>query len=164
MGISVALTPATTVVTVSKSMITNASFRTKKLPGKFSYLDESHLLFPPLHSILFIFSTLFLKYCKTFKKHYLNHHLVLWASLHCKRKLKKFCLSSTSAKRGLFAGHARRTLVFNTQIYSFAYRNYKGLRRNRHRLTKNFKISKSISNRGKFKTTQIYFLVINFES
>jgi protein FAM126 len=34
MGISVALTPATTVVTVSKSMITNASFRTKKLPGE----------------------------------------------------------------------------------------------------------------------------------
>uniref|UniRef100_A0A1Y9HEI6 Uncharacterized protein n=1 Tax=Anopheles funestus TaxID=62324 RepID=A0A1Y9HEI6_ANOFN len=32
MGISVALTPATTTVTVSKSMITNASFRTKKLP------------------------------------------------------------------------------------------------------------------------------------
>lgn len=34
MGISVALTPSTTTVTVSKSMITNASFRTKKLPGK----------------------------------------------------------------------------------------------------------------------------------
>jgi hypothetical protein len=35
MGISVALSPAiTTVTTVSKSMITNASFRTKKLPGK----------------------------------------------------------------------------------------------------------------------------------
>ncbi|XP_058466660.1 hyccin isoform X2 [Malaya genurostris] len=32
MGISVALTPATATVTVSKSMITNASFRTKKLP------------------------------------------------------------------------------------------------------------------------------------
>lgn len=35
MGISVALTPSTHTVTVSKSMITNASFRTKKLPGKF---------------------------------------------------------------------------------------------------------------------------------
>lgn len=35
MGISVALSPAvTTVTTVSKSMITNASFRTKKLPGR----------------------------------------------------------------------------------------------------------------------------------
>lgn len=34
MGISVALTPSTHTVTVSKSMITNASFRTKKLPGK----------------------------------------------------------------------------------------------------------------------------------
>lgn len=34
MGISVALTPATTTVTVSKSMITNASFRAKKLPGE----------------------------------------------------------------------------------------------------------------------------------
>lgn len=34
MGISVALTPSTSTVTVSKSMITNASFRTKKLPGK----------------------------------------------------------------------------------------------------------------------------------
>ena len=35
MGISVALSPATTTVTtVNKSMITNASFRTKKLPGK----------------------------------------------------------------------------------------------------------------------------------
>lgn len=32
MGISVALTPNTSTVTVSKSMITNASFRTKKLP------------------------------------------------------------------------------------------------------------------------------------
>ncbi|XP_055687831.1 hyccin isoform X1 [Lutzomyia longipalpis] len=32
MGISVALTPSTTTVTVSKSMITNASFRAKKLP------------------------------------------------------------------------------------------------------------------------------------
>ncbi|XP_046411711.1 hyccin isoform X3 [Neodiprion fabricii] len=32
MGISVALSPATATVTVSKSMITNASFRTKKLP------------------------------------------------------------------------------------------------------------------------------------
>ncbi|XP_055379682.1 hyccin isoform X1 [Condylostylus longicornis] len=32
MGLSVALTPATTTVVVSKSMITNASFRTKKLP------------------------------------------------------------------------------------------------------------------------------------
>uniref|UniRef100_A0A182NI25 Hyccin n=1 Tax=Anopheles dirus TaxID=7168 RepID=A0A182NI25_9DIPT len=36
MGISVALTPATTTVTVSKSMITNASFRTKKLPGEWA--------------------------------------------------------------------------------------------------------------------------------
>lgn len=34
-GISVALSPATTTPTVSKSMITNASFRTKKLPGMF---------------------------------------------------------------------------------------------------------------------------------
>lgn len=34
MGISVALSPATTTVTMSKSMITNASFRTKKLPGE----------------------------------------------------------------------------------------------------------------------------------
>ncbi|XP_041977174.1 hyccin [Aricia agestis] len=32
MGISVALSPATTTVTMPKSMITNASFRTKKLP------------------------------------------------------------------------------------------------------------------------------------
>lgn len=38
MGISVALTPATTTVTVSKSMITNASFRTKKLPGEYAIL------------------------------------------------------------------------------------------------------------------------------
>ncbi|XP_039310676.1 hyccin isoform X3 [Solenopsis invicta] len=37
MGISVALSPATTTPTVSKSMITNASFRTKKLPDD---LDE----------------------------------------------------------------------------------------------------------------------------
>ncbi|XP_029163941.1 hyccin [Nylanderia fulva] len=36
-GISVALSPATTTPTVSKSMITNASFRTKKLPDD---LDE----------------------------------------------------------------------------------------------------------------------------
>ncbi|CAH0748208.1 unnamed protein product [Diatraea saccharalis] len=39
MGISVALSPATTTVTMSKSMITNASFRTKKLPGKFYILS-----------------------------------------------------------------------------------------------------------------------------
>lgn len=32
MGISMAVSPSTTTVTVSKSMITNASFRTKKLP------------------------------------------------------------------------------------------------------------------------------------
>lgn len=38
MGISVALSPATTTPTISKSMITNASFRTKKLPGKLIYL------------------------------------------------------------------------------------------------------------------------------
>lgn len=38
MGISVAMTPATTTVTVSKSMITNASFRTKKLPGELAVL------------------------------------------------------------------------------------------------------------------------------
>lgn len=37
MGISVALSPATTTPTISKSMITNASFRTKKLPGMFLY-------------------------------------------------------------------------------------------------------------------------------
>lgn len=43
MGISVALTPSTTTVTVSKSMITNASFRTKKLPGKLKILN---ILFP----------------------------------------------------------------------------------------------------------------------
>lgn len=48
MGISVALTPATTVVTVSKSMITNASFRTKKLPGKLSTsLINSHVSLHP---------------------------------------------------------------------------------------------------------------------
>lgn len=36
MGISVALSPATATPTVSKSMITNASFRTKKLPGEYT--------------------------------------------------------------------------------------------------------------------------------
>lgn len=36
-GISVALSPATATPTISKSMITNASFRTKKLPGMFLY-------------------------------------------------------------------------------------------------------------------------------
>lgn len=50
MGISVALTPATTTVTVSKSMITNASFRTKKLPGM------SKLLF---FEFLFLFMDIF---------------------------------------------------------------------------------------------------------
>lgn len=49
MGLSVALTPATTVVTVSKSMITNASFRTKKLPGEFDRgLPLSTLILPLL--------------------------------------------------------------------------------------------------------------------
>lgn len=33
MGISVAISPTTSTTTVSKAIITNASFRTKKLPG-----------------------------------------------------------------------------------------------------------------------------------
>ncbi|XP_020300216.1 hyccin isoform X1 [Pseudomyrmex gracilis] len=42
MGISVALSPATTTPTISKSMITNASFRTKKLPDDIPVVkDES---------------------------------------------------------------------------------------------------------------------------
>lgn len=47
MGISVALSPATNTTTVSKSMITNASFRTKKLPGLFAvfYTFILHLHF-----------------------------------------------------------------------------------------------------------------------
>lgn len=49
MGISVALTPSTTTVTVSKSMITNASFRTKKLPGEYYYFSLSCFAF--LHQI-----------------------------------------------------------------------------------------------------------------
>jgi len=36
--IGVALSPATSTPTVSKSMITNASFRTKKLPGMFAFI------------------------------------------------------------------------------------------------------------------------------
>lgn len=47
MGLSVALTPATNTVTVSKSMITNASFRTKKLPDDIpiqGIKDESGLM------------------------------------------------------------------------------------------------------------------------
>lgn len=45
MGISVALSPATTTPTISKSMITNASFRTKKLPGKLmKYLENIILI------------------------------------------------------------------------------------------------------------------------
>lgn len=51
MGISVALTPATTVVTVSKSMITNASFRTKKLPGESNSLSTQLI---PLSTFLFL--------------------------------------------------------------------------------------------------------------
>lgn len=43
MGISVALTPSTHTVTVSKSMITNASFRTKKLPGEWHRFDAKHM-------------------------------------------------------------------------------------------------------------------------
>lgn len=45
MGISVALSPATATVTVSKSMITNASFRTKKLPGNQTYNLMIHTFF-----------------------------------------------------------------------------------------------------------------------
>lgn len=37
MGLSVALSPATNTVSMSKSMITNASFRTKKLPGECTF-------------------------------------------------------------------------------------------------------------------------------
>ncbi|XP_026495085.2 hyccin [Vanessa tameamea] len=51
MGISVALSPATTTVTMSKSMITNASFRTKKLPddipiqaGQVAPIDSADML------------------------------------------------------------------------------------------------------------------------
>lgn len=40
MGISVALTSSTHTVTVSKSMITNASFRTKKLPGSYDHFNN----------------------------------------------------------------------------------------------------------------------------
>ncbi|XP_055687832.1 hyccin isoform X2 [Lutzomyia longipalpis] len=40
MGISVALTPSTTTVTVSKSMITNASFRAKKLPDDLEMVED----------------------------------------------------------------------------------------------------------------------------
>lgn len=40
MGISVALSPATTSVVMSKSMITNASFRTKKLPDDIPIQSE----------------------------------------------------------------------------------------------------------------------------
>lgn len=43
-GISVALSPATATATVSKSMITNASFRTKKLPGIFFTLTELRVI------------------------------------------------------------------------------------------------------------------------
>lgn len=50
MGISVALTPSTHTVTVSKSMITNASFRTKKLPG-----EKDHLFFIEYFKISFSF-------------------------------------------------------------------------------------------------------------
>jgi Hyccin len=59
MGISVALTPSTTVVTVSKSMITNASFRTKKLPGELAFFlhfrDPELRLFYPSASIIVMF-------------------------------------------------------------------------------------------------------------
>ncbi|XP_055707815.1 hyccin isoform X2 [Phlebotomus papatasi] len=40
MGISVALTPSQTTVTVSKSMITNASFRAKKLPDDLEVVED----------------------------------------------------------------------------------------------------------------------------
>lgn len=43
MGISMAVSPSTNTVTVSKSMITNASFRTKKLPGTSSLCIEMAL-------------------------------------------------------------------------------------------------------------------------
>lgn len=50
MGISVALTPTTHTVTVSKSMITNASFRTKKLPGAYKLFQtfQTFQTAPPL--------------------------------------------------------------------------------------------------------------------
>jgi protein FAM126 len=48
MGISVALTPASQTVTVSKSMITNASFRTKKLPGRINKYKISQFIFKNL--------------------------------------------------------------------------------------------------------------------
>ena len=50
MGISVALSPATTTVTMSKSMITNASFRTKKLPGENS--TNRFILHHPSHYVI----------------------------------------------------------------------------------------------------------------
>lgn len=41
MGISIALSPSTTTTTISKSIITNASFRTKKLPDDIPIQSES---------------------------------------------------------------------------------------------------------------------------
>lgn len=55
MGLSVALTPSTHTVTVSKSMITNASFRTKKLPGEYNRLCSITITIF-LHRLLFFFN------------------------------------------------------------------------------------------------------------
>lgn len=52
MGISVALTPATTTVTVSKSMITNASFRAKKLPGNIRKHKQTGDWYKIIHLII----------------------------------------------------------------------------------------------------------------
>lgn len=77
MGISVALTPATTVVTVSKSMITNASFRTKKLPGEFIDM-YFHLINPYVlrASIIFI-DTWFSHISRNLPSKYLMHRLYI---------------------------------------------------------------------------------------
>ncbi|XP_031772296.1 hyccin [Apis florea] len=53
-GISVALSPATATATVSKSMITNASFRTKKLPDDLDKkLFEDAIQFEKQHPTIF---------------------------------------------------------------------------------------------------------------
>lgn len=120
MGISVALTPATTVVTVSKSMITNASFRTKKLPGEFStpliytHVSLPHIMFrksQPKAASLPLDYHLFVEYRQAADSNTPRkaHSLILMSN-HTSR-----CFSSQHANIFFFAFRSRETIIQDSQ-------------------------------------------------
>jgi hypothetical protein len=110
MGISVALTPSTNVVTISKSMITNASFRTKKLPGELTnneFLSELQfhvfllayiLLFFCInvhHNISYKNINLFVGYKKSFTNHFVIITQLNWEACHASYDIRSTARTQT---------------------------------------------------------------------